>query len=98
FDKEIAEAIQMFVERLPGMFTSICEKYEAHNIERLKDLVHDLKGTSGNFGYDDLFAISKQMEELLKNSLMDEFGTILQEAERIVQSIILHPEKSSMIL
>ena len=98
FDKEIAEALQMFINRLPGMFTAICEKYESRNIDQLKEFVHDLKGTSGNFGYDELFSVSQQMDELLKNDLLAEFGAILQEAEKIVQSIILHPEKSSMVL
>lgn len=98
FEDEIAEAINMFIRRLPGTFTAICERYEARDSEQLKELVHDLKGTSGNFGYDELFVISKKMEELLRDGLLDEFGTLLQEAEKIVQSIILHPEKSSMML
>lgn len=50
FDKEIAEAMNMFIDRLPGMFTAICENYELKDVARLKELVHDLKGTSGNFG------------------------------------------------
>lgn len=97
FDEEIANAIKMFIERLPGMLTAICEKFESRDTEQLKELIHDLKGTSGNFGYDDLYAISQQMEELVKNGLLDEFGIALQEAEKIVQAVILHPEKSSMI-
>ena len=98
FDDAIAEAINMFIQRLPGTFTDICEQYEAGNKIRLRELIHDLKGTSGNFGYDKLFAIARDMEELLKNDFLDEFGSLLHEAERIVQSIILHPEQSSMEL
>ena len=96
-DQEIIEAINMFVDRLPSMLTTICETFESRNIEELKKLIHDLKGTSGNFGYDELFVLAQDMEELLKNENLDQFPAMLPQAENIVQSIILHPEKSSMI-
>lgn len=96
FDKEIAEAIQMFINRLPACFMEICDGYESRDAKKLKELLHGLKGTSGNFGYDDLFAILQQMEILLNDNKLNEIGDLLKDAENIVQSVILHPEKSSM--
>lgn len=66
FDEEIAKAIQMFIDRLPGMFTEICERFESRNTEKLKELLHDLKGTSGNFGYDDLYAFHNKWKNYSK--------------------------------
>ena len=98
FDAEIAEIINLFIQQLPGKFTEICESYEARNFPRLSELLHDLKGSSGNFGYDKLYSIARHMEQAAKDGLIDELGIMLQEAEKIVQSVILHPEQSSMSL
>ncbi|MDH5444989.1 MAG: ATP-binding protein [Gammaproteobacteria bacterium] len=97
FNNEIATAINMFIQRLPGTFTAICEQYEARNIKKLEELIHDLKGTSGNFGYNRLFNISQRMETVIKDNKLDEFQELIQQAEIEVQSIISNPGKSSMI-
>lgn len=98
FLNELQEAIDIFIQRLPGMFTEICEAWDARDMDKLHGLLHDLKGTSGNFGYEELYEYSKSMEDMLKANETEKFAQSLKQAEVIIQSVLSNPGQSSLML
>ena len=61
-DPEMREIVVTFVNRLPEMTSEIIAAFADDDIDKMKLVVHNLKGTSGNCGYNDIFDITKRIE------------------------------------
>lgn len=92
-EPDLLDILKMFIQRLPGMLTKICETYENKNYDKLKELIHDLKGTSGNFGYQELYELSQQIEDAVREERFTDISDLLIEVEKICQRV-LHGFKS----
>jgi len=68
-EPEMVELVQQFVGKLPGMVEKVQNTFQAGNPDRFKAEVHALKGTSGNFGYKEIFDVTKRIEfEIITNN------------------------------
>ena len=63
------ELIKRFVEKLPKYISTIKNTNNSQNWSELRNVVHDLKGTSGNYGFDELYKLTQNIEfELTKEN------------------------------
>ena len=68
-EPEMQDLIERFVSRIPEHIGRIRNAVEEKEWDDLKKYVHDLKGTSGNYGFDELYKLMMNIEfELLKEN------------------------------
>ncbi len=68
-EPEMIDLVQRFVTRLPQYIENITRSGESKKWNELRQFVHDLKGTSGNYGFDDLYQLLQGIEfELTKEN------------------------------
>ena len=76
-EPELVDLIREFVNRLPAMIRNIAERYAENDIHALRHEVHTLKGTGGNFGYPDLFELTKRIEFEIVAGNMQSVGELI---------------------
>jgi signal transduction histidine kinase/CheY-like chemotaxis protein/HPt (histidine-containing phosphotransfer) domain-containing protein len=86
-DPEMIDLIVQYVEQLPAMVGEIMAAFEQKDIERLKSEVHALKGTSGNYGYNELFEMMKRIEFLIVTNNFDAIREKLDSLPDMVERI-----------
>lgn len=90
-EPEMLDLVQRFISKLPSYIENINKSYKSSDWERLRSDVHDLKGTSGNYGYDELYRLMQSIEfELTKkdyNNLEYHLDKLANIFERIVSGI-----------
>lgn len=68
-DPEMIDLVQRFVAKLPQYIENITCSGESNNWDELCQFVHDLKGVSGNYGFEDLYKLMQGIEfELTKEN------------------------------
>ena len=68
-DPGLLDLVQRFVEKLPQYILKIKESSKNKQWDEFKNHIHDLKGTSGNYGFDELFKLMQGIEfELTKEN------------------------------
>lgn len=68
-EPEMLDLVERFVSRIPQFILNIKQSYENKNWDELRQNIHNLKGTSGNFGFEELYEISTSIEfELIKEN------------------------------
>ena len=68
-EPDMIDLVQRFVAKLPQYIVSITKSGEANEWDELRKLAHDLKGVSGNYGFDDLYKLMQDIEfELTKEN------------------------------
>jgi signal transduction histidine kinase/CheY-like chemotaxis protein/HPt (histidine-containing phosphotransfer) domain-containing protein len=92
-EPELADLILEFVKKLPDMIKNIETSYAAEKMEELRQEVHTLKGTGGNFGYAELFELAKRIEFEIVAGNREEIGVLINSlvdvAKRIRQGAAL---------
>jgi len=69
-EPELIDLVERFISKLPLMIISINESYTKSDWVKLRQNIHDLKGTSGNYGFDELYRAAQAIEfELLKENV-----------------------------
>jgi len=76
-----------FTGKLPEKVNSILAAFEKRDMTLLKSEVHTLKGTSGNFGYKDIFELLKRVEFLIETNNIDAIQSILEALPALVGRI-----------
>ena len=97
-DPEIEDLAVKFVkEYLPSLMVSLKENWEEQNWKIIQDILHQIKGTAGTFGYPMLTDQAAMLEFQIINQnyneatlLMNEFNTLLR---RIILGHSLEQEK-----
>ena len=87
-DPEAIELIKRFVYKLTDTLKEIEKSIQAHDWENLSDILHQLKGSGGNFGYPNLTSIAGKMEFQVVNENQDELNTLLAELQESHQQIL----------
>lgn len=84
-EPDLLDLINRFVSRLPSMRDAIRKAYDAEDWELLINLVHQMKGVGGNYGYPVITNLCFSIEELLKEqefknikNKFDEFNVICE--------------------
>ena len=67
-DEDMAELISMFVQELPQRVTAIEAASRAGDLDQLKTLAHQLKGSAGSYGFQSITDVAGQLERDLKSS------------------------------
>jgi len=86
-DTDMLDLVVQFVERLPEMIKNIELAFEKNDMSALKSEVHTLKGTSGNFGYMDIFELMKRVEFEIVTKNMDSIRHMLDSLPETLQRI-----------
>ena len=69
YEPEMIDLVQRFVAKLPQYIENISKSGESDKWDELRQFVHDLKGTGGNYGFDDLYRLMQGIEfELAKEN------------------------------
>jgi len=93
-EPDLLDLIKSFVEKLPEQISEINLLYKTNQMQEFKSKIHTLKGTSGNFGYRDVFEVAKRIEfeVVTENRVAIEelLGTLLELQERIQAGINQH--------
>ena len=68
-EPDLIDLVERFISKLPQMIISINESYNEKDWVKLRQNIHDLKGTSGNYGFDKLYRAAQAIEfELIKDN------------------------------
>ena len=68
-EPDMIDLVERFVARLPDFIEKINFNYEKKDWDELRRNIHELKGTSGNFGFDELYKLVQRIEfELIKEN------------------------------
>lgn len=85
-DPGLIDLIDKFISRLPGMKQAIISAYDGKNWEGFADLVHQLKGVGGNYGYPMLTTLCADIEVKVKEEdfanvkiQLDEFNSMSEQ-------------------
>lgn len=82
-DPDLQELIHSFVARLPEMIASVKQSFDIENLEGFRQQVHKLKGTGGNFGFDEIFRHMQHMEFLVKEERVAEIPELLAQLDQL---------------
>ncbi len=77
----LEDLVHKFVEQLPELVADMRKSYEGHDNTALQRQLHMLKGTSGNFGYDDLMKLCQKAEFEIAAGNRPGIGTLISEIE-----------------
>ena len=65
-DPEMQELINTFVSRLPKRVERMMELMRAHDLEQLRQVVHQLKGAGGGYGFSEITRYAADVERMIK--------------------------------
>ena len=88
-EPDIADLLQGFIDRLPETIDGIRETLESRDKDELAKKVHDLKGVSGNYGYNVLFELCQKMEFEIHADRLSALSDMLDRMEKIIGRIRL---------
>lgn len=86
-DGVFSELIEEFVDTLPNTLKSLQEAYANQEWERLLDEVHTLKGTGGNFGFEQITHVCRQIEMELNSNDTAPVSGLLEDLDNIYSRI-----------
>ena len=86
-EPDIADLLQGFIDRLPEIVLEIRNALEQGNKEELAKQIHDLKGVSGNYGYNVLFELCQKMEFEIHADQLASLSEMLVRVEKIIERI-----------
>lgn len=96
-DPDLLDLINRFVSRLPGMRDAITKTYDAEDWGLLTNLVHQMKGVGGNYGYPALTNVCFSIEELLKEKNFENIKNELDEFNVICEKILAGSDENHKI-
>ena len=85
---DLDELIEEFVEELPEKLEQAIETYDGKDYVTLKDLIHDLKGSTGNYGFMEVSTLLAEMESQLKDNPAT-LAPSFEKLNRLIQRILL---------
>ncbi|MEJ2107439.1 MAG: response regulator [Acidiferrobacteraceae bacterium] len=88
-EPDLADLVHRFVDQLPETVARIRAAYDANDNDGLRQQLHTLKGTSGNFGYYDLMKACQKMEFEIVAGNQPGIAPLLREIESLRDRIVL---------
>lgn len=86
-EPELADLIEKYVKNLTGVSATLQALTESGSWDELKKQAHDIKGTSGNYGFPALSELAREMEAQLLNKNHREIKPLLQRFDELFQRI-----------
>ena len=87
-DPDLIDLIDRFMSRLPGMRDLIQQAYKQHNEEELSNLIHQMKGVGGGYGYPMLTELCVNIEIQIKDNNEDSLVILLKEFNQMAENIL----------
>jgi signal transduction histidine kinase/response regulator of citrate/malate metabolism len=83
----LIDLVAEFVKRLPTAIREIKSAFDSKDAELVKQRLHSLKGSSGNFGYDELFRLCQTLEFEVAKANPPGIAKLLGELDRMAELI-----------
>ena len=81
--------VEAYVEDLPIQIASLEDAINHKNAEQVQHYAHSIKGSSKNFGANELASIAKELEDMGRNKQVDDANTqllvLFDEADRVLE-------------
>lgn len=94
YDAEMIDLVEQYVAKLEPVMNEIETLINAEDWSTLSGILHQLKGSGGNFGYRDLSSLAGQMEFQVKIKNKNELMYLLANLKSCYQQIISGLEKT----
>ena len=85
----IINVVNQFIDYLPAQLEEIRNLYQDQDFTVLKERIHTIKGTAGNFGFMDITDVANSIETNLENRNFPEIEQHLSEFDQLYQRIKL---------
>ncbi len=86
-DEDLLPVVDIFTQRLPQTVKKISEALAANNIDLLRELAHDLKGSSSSAGFPELADMAKDVEGCVRANQLDKICDQVDQITRICNKI-----------
>lgn len=83
--------VEAYVEDLPGLITSLEDAINNKDAEQVQHYAHSIKGSSKNFGANELASVAKELEDLGRDKQVEDANTqllvLFDEADRVLENL-----------
>ncbi len=86
-EPELIDLVFRFVNNLPNTLEKITQASKNKNWDELKNIIHQLKGVGGGYGYPMLTAISAKIQFQLESNCYEEAVILINELDNMCQQI-----------
>lgn len=86
-EPDMLDLVERFVGKLPTYFSNIRESNKNKEWKELERYIHDLKGTSGNYGYHDIFLLMQALEFELTKENYKGVSAMIDSLELLVERV-----------
>lgn len=87
-DASFIEIVSDFVDNLPDTLTQIRKLYGDEDWDTLRNEIHTLKGTGGNFGFDEITHICREIEIRIENQDYKAISSLLDDLDALYSRIL----------
>ena len=85
-DEEWAEMQEMYINHTSKEFEKISENLNLESLDSIRTFVHNIKGSGGMYGFDEVTEIGLQIETAAKAEDLDSIKSNLKDLESFLQS------------
>ena len=96
-DPGLIDLIDKFIARLPAMRDSINLANSEKNNEEFSNLIHQLKGVGGGYGYPMMTKICSAIEVQIKDDAVENVAVLLQEFNTMCENILAGSDENHRI-
>jgi HPt (histidine-containing phosphotransfer) domain-containing protein len=86
-DPDFREVVVEFVDKLKVQMDDLQSAWERRELERVASLAHWMKGSGGTAGFDAFTAPAKRLEQLAKESQLDDIASAIGEIQSLVARV-----------
>lgn len=87
-DPDLAELVELFVANLPQLLATLAQHADHEDWRSLERVAHQLKGSSGCYGFDDVASWAARLEETChRGRAKSEILTALAELEQFCSRV-----------
>lgn len=97
-DPALISLIDRFIGRLPEMSKKINQAFLADEHEEFSNLIHQIKGVGGNYGYPSLTELCQQIEQFIVANNKEKIALLIEPFNIMVEKIIAGQEGNHKIV
>lgn len=86
-EDEFLELVDLYLETCSTDIVKLESAVHQSNIQRVVELSHSLKGSSGNLGFMDIFEVAKGIEERARNDVIAGAESSVQSIKEMIEQI-----------
>ena len=91
-DPTFTDIVELFVESLPNRLQSMTEAYEKNDLECIRKLAHQLKGSGGGHGYPSLTEVAASLEKNCIEKAVEEVKEGIDSLSQLLGRIRVLPD------